>query len=189
MASYHQAVAQVRAAGVEANVAATRERAASHFRSTSAQFAVIQEALDEIANNRGSAWLVDLGAVAAAHAISIRAVQVALAQAERAGILVRTRGNEGGKHILLTVPVLVENAGSNDNEDRKSSSLLHRSRSLLGDANPADEDDDATFEYWMARQVEDVQPPPFGVVRRPADDDEQLAFAEFLEEARTGRCL
>jgi hypothetical protein len=40
----------------------------------------------------------------------------------------------------------------------------------------------------MAQQVEDVQPPPFGVVRRPACDDEQLAFAEFLEEARKGRC-
>jgi hypothetical protein len=174
---------------VEENVAAARGRAASLFRPGSAKFAVILQALDAVASNGGWAWLSNLEGVATTHGVTVRAVQRALAEAEGLGVLVRTRGNEGGKRILLTVPVLVERDESAYNESEKSSPTLHRNQTaVVGDIS-AGKSADATFESWMIQHAEDVEPPPFGVVRRSVDDHEQAAFDEFVREARKGRCI
>lgn len=190
----HGTVARLREAGVEPNIAAARQRAGVIFRPGSKRLAIVNESLDYISRGGGTTWMTDIADVAALHRVSVRAVQSALLAAERAGTLVRTRGNEGGKRILLTVPVVVQRATGGNTLNRKSSPSLHRRRGVCGievigqrdttDDSPAH--DDERDDDWLDRPQE--PPAPFGRVRQPVNEEDQQALNLFVEEARRGRC-
>ncbi len=196
VARWQQAFACLQAAGVERNVAAARAEANSVFRSGSKKLAIIDEALSYIAGGGGSASLSELPGVAATHGVDVRTVQRALAEAERAGILVRTRGNEGGKKILLTVPVMVEPDGPIGYVSGKSSPSLHSGTERVVSGLSAFQTADATYESdpgledWpdWTKEEEEPPPPPFGRVRLPVNAQDQQALDELVEQARKGRC-
>jgi len=195
VAAFHGSVARLQAAGVEPNIEAARRRAVLMLRAGSKRLAIVNEALDFIAHGGGTAWMTEIAEVAAMHGVSVRAVQGALSAAERAGILVRTRGNEGGKQILLSVPAVVQPATGGNTMNREGSPSLHSSRGACvsgtevtaqGDATDASPEYDGRDDGWLDRPQE--PPAPFGRVRRPVNAQDQQALDEFVEEARRGRC-
>ncbi len=200
VAAFHGSVARLQAAGVEPNIATARRRAVLIFRGESKRLAIVDEALGFIARGGGSAWMTDIAEVAAAHDVSVRTVQLALSTAERAGILVRTRGNEGGKQILMSVPPMVGPETDRNVRNSEDSPSLHRGVCGCGGRMEGPEhgnagsgslpDEIAYDDGWpdWSEAEDEALPAPFGIVQRAGTPEEQQAFDELLEEARTGRC-
>lgn len=201
LATFHGSLARLQAAGVEPNVAAARRRAVLTMRAGSKRLAIVNEALDAIEQGGGSAWMTNLAEAAATHGVSVRTVQSAVLAAEQLGILVRTRGNEGGKQILVTVPAVLGPETGGNIPNRKGSPSLHRGvcgcdgmveaveQGTAGSTSLAHEDEyDDTWLDWPGA-VDYTLPAPFGAVRRAASEVDQQAFNELLEEARKGRCV
>ena len=189
----HQAIARLRAAGVEPNIAAARYRAVLLFRAGSSRFAIISAVLEGIARGRGMMRLPPIAEVAAAHGVSVRAVQSALTAAEDAGILVRTRGNEGGKMIILTVPTVVDRVTAGNSLNKKRSPSLHRGGGSDKHGGAEVETVPATGKRTSdpdARRVRpktEPTPAPVGTIRQPVTAEEQHAFEDFVEATRRGR--
>lgn len=190
--NFYATKARLLATGVTANVEVARRLAEARFRAGSEARAIVLEALDAVALFNGFASLPDHKQVAARHGVTPRAVQKALKDAELAGILVKTRGNEGGKVILLTVPVW-----TGSSEVPAFNGGVHRSPSLQSGGSGvwgqfgidapaththAEGEDDEGWAEW-------IDPPsPYGDVRPPTTGEEQEAFVRLKSEAVQGRC-
>jgi hypothetical protein len=114
--------------------------------------------------------------------------------------LVRTRGNEGGKQILVTVPTVVQAETGRNNLNMEGSPSLHRGVCGCGGGMEGAEhgnagsgslpDEIAYDDAWpdWSEAEDEALPAPFGIVQRAGTPEEQQAFDELLEEARKGRC-
>lgn len=196
--SWHVAAARLRAGDLQASIRKALLLAEARFAPGSAKLAFIREAVEAVGWYGGGVSITDTKDLAARHRVGVRTLQLAIVEAERAGILIRTRGNEGGKVILLTVPAWVEVESANFNESVRYSSSLRSGFSMLsGDqearfaagaaeaglaGDDGSEADDWDFDVW------EDPPSPYGDVGRPTSAEEMDAFDRFMVDARQGKC-
>jgi hypothetical protein len=198
--AWHIAADRLRAGDLQASIRNALLLAEARFAAGSAKLAFVREAVEAVGWYGGGVSITGIKDLAARHGVGVRTLQLAIVEAERAGILIRTRGNEGGKVIHLTVPVSIEPESANLNVGVRYSPSLHSGFLMLSGGQEArtaaaaaeaglagdvdgSEADDRDFDVW------EDPPSPYGDVGRPTSSEQIEAFDRFVVEARQGKSI